>query len=141
MKIWNLLLRVYFPLSNSTRRFLEMESLLQNFVISYFTFTYLSCMNGFPFAVNNFALNLIKKVKLPLSTQCKKSLNECHQTINTLLLRESTCARVSFLKKLQAQSCNFVKKETLAKVFFRWTLWNFWEHIFYGTPSIAPSEL
>ena len=30
-------------------------------------------------------------------------------------LQENTCARVSFLIKLQA--CNFIKKETLAQVF------------------------
>ena len=36
---------------------------------------------------------------------------------------QNTCARVSFLKKLQAlglrpaQACNFIKKETLAQVF------------------------
>ena len=28
-----------------------------------------------------------------------------------------TCARVSFLIKLQASACNFIKKETLAQVF------------------------
>ena len=28
--------------------------------------------------------------------------------------RENTCARVSFLIKLQASACNFIKKETLA---------------------------
>ena len=44
--------------------------------------------------------------------------------------RENACARVSFLKKLQAQSCNFIKKEALAQVFFWWTLWNFWEDLF-----------
>ena len=31
--------------------------------------------------------------------------------------QESTCARVSFLIKLQAEACNFIKKETLAEVF------------------------
>ena len=29
----------------------------------------------------------------------------------------NTCATVSFLVKLQASSCNFIKKETLAQVF------------------------
>ena len=29
----------------------------------------------------------------------------------------NTCARVSFLIKLQVSACNFVKKETLAQVF------------------------
>ena len=34
-------------------------------------------------------------------------------------LQESTCARVSFLIKLQAEAeaCNFINKETLAQVF------------------------
>ena len=31
--------------------------------------------------------------------------------------QESTCARVSFLIKLQSQVCNFIKKEALAQVF------------------------
>ena len=31
--------------------------------------------------------------------------------------QEKTCARVSFLIKLQASTCNFIKKETLVQVF------------------------
>ena len=31
--------------------------------------------------------------------------------------QENTCARASFLIKLQASPCNFIKKETLAQVF------------------------
>ena len=31
--------------------------------------------------------------------------------------QENICARVSFLIKLQAEPCNFIKKETLAQVF------------------------
>ena len=31
--------------------------------------------------------------------------------------QENTCARVSFLIKLQALACSFIKKETLAQVF------------------------
>ena len=31
--------------------------------------------------------------------------------------QENNCAKVSFLIKLQAQSCNFIKKETLTQVF------------------------
>ena len=31
--------------------------------------------------------------------------------------QENTCARVSFLISLQADACNFIKKETLAQVF------------------------
>ena len=32
--------------------------------------------------------------------------------------QENTCARASFLIKLKASSCNFIKKETLAQMFF-----------------------
>ena len=31
--------------------------------------------------------------------------------------KENTCARVSFLVKLQAKVCNFIKKETLTQMF------------------------
>ena len=31
--------------------------------------------------------------------------------------QENTCARVSFLMKLQVEACNFIKNETLAQVF------------------------
>ena len=31
--------------------------------------------------------------------------------------QENTCARVSFLIKLQTEACNFIKKETLTQVF------------------------
>ena len=31
--------------------------------------------------------------------------------------QESTCATASFVIKLQASACNFIKKETLARVF------------------------
>ena len=31
--------------------------------------------------------------------------------------QENTCEKVSFLIKLQAEACNFIKKETLAQVF------------------------
>ena len=41
---------------------------------------------------------------------CKKMFLEISQSS-----QENTCARVSFLIKLQA--CNFIKKETLAQVF------------------------
>ena len=36
---------------------------------------------------------------------------------NSQKSQENTCARVSFLIKLQAEACNFVKKETLVRVF------------------------
>ena len=31
--------------------------------------------------------------------------------------QENICARISFLIKLQAEACNFIKKETLAQLF------------------------
>ena len=39
---------------------------------------------------------------------------------------ENTCARVSFLMKLQALACNFIKKETLARpaTLFKKRLWH-----------------
>ena len=43
---------------------------------------------------------------------CKKMFLEISQ--NSL---ENTCTRASFLIKLQAEACNFTKKETLAQVF------------------------
>ena len=37
--------------------------------------------------------------------------------------QENTCARVSFLMKLQVKANNFIKKETDTDVFL-WILWN-----------------
>ena len=52
----------------------------------------------------------------------------------------STCARVSFLIKLQSQAYNFIKKEALAQVFSC----SFYEisksNFFYRTPLVAASE-
>ena len=39
--------------------------------------------------------------------------------------QENTCARVSFLIKLLAEACNFIKKETLVHIFFCEVLQNF----------------
>ena len=47
--------------------------------------------------------------------------------------QESTCARVSFLIKLQA--CNLIEKETLAHVFPYKFLQNFEEHLFLQNTS------
>ena len=44
---------------------------------------------------------------------CKKVLLEISQNP-----QENTCARVPFLIKMQAETCNFLKNETLAQVFF-----------------------
>ena len=54
--------------------------------------------------------------------------------------QESTCARVSFLIKLQVEACNLIKKETLAQVFSC----EFWEisknTFFHRTPLVAASK-
>ena len=39
--------------------------------------------------------------------------------------QENTCARTSFLIKLQVEAGNFIKKEALAQGVFLWILWNF----------------
>ena len=53
--------------------------------------------------------------------------------------QENTCARVSFLIKLQALACNFVEKQTLSQVFS----WVFCEiskdNLSYRTPPMAAS--
>ena len=55
--------------------------------------------------------------------------------------QENTCARVSFLIKLQAQACNFIIKETLAQVFFC-EFCEISQNIFsYRTPPVAASVL
>ena len=54
--------------------------------------------------------------------------------------QENTCARVSFLINLQAEACNFIKKETLALVFsceFRKISKNTFS---YRTPPLSASE-
>ena len=40
-------------------------------------------------------------------------------------LQENTCAGVSFLIKLYAEACNFIKKEDSGTVVFLWILRNF----------------
>ena len=54
-------------------------------------------------------------------------------------LQENTRVTVSFLIKLQAEDCNFIKEESLIQVFFC----EFWEifknTFFYRTPPVAPS--
>ena len=54
--------------------------------------------------------------------------------------QEDTCARVSFLLKLQAGACKFIKKETLAQLssceFSKITKNTF----FYGTHLVAASN-
>ena len=54
--------------------------------------------------------------------------------------RENTCARVSFLIKLQAETCSFIKKETLAQV-FSCEFCEISKNTFsYRTPPVAASD-
>ena len=54
---------------------------------------------------------------------------------------ENTCARVSFLIKLRASACNFIKKEALAQVFFC-EFYEICENTFsYKTTPVAASFL
>ena len=54
--------------------------------------------------------------------------------------QESTCARVTFLIKLQAEACNFIKTETLAKVFSHKFCKIFKNTFLHRTPPVAASE-
>ena len=54
--------------------------------------------------------------------------------------QENTCARVSFLRKLQTEACNFIKRETLAQV-FSCEFYKISKNTFsYRTPPVAASE-
>ena len=53
--------------------------------------------------------------------------------------QENTCARVSFLIKLQAQASKFIKKETLTQVFSCELCKNPKNTFFYRTPPVATS--
>ena len=55
--------------------------------------------------------------------------------------RENTCARVSFLIKLQAEVCNFIKKEILAQVFYCEFCEISRNTFSYRTPSVAASDI
>ena len=53
--------------------------------------------------------------------------------------KENTCARVSLLINLQAEACNFIKKETLAQV-FSCEFFEISKNTFsYVTPPVAAS--
>ena len=65
---------------------------------------------------------------------CKKVLLEISQNS-----QENTCARVSFLIKLKAKACNFIKKETLAQVFSREFFKISKNTFFHRTPLLAVS--
>ena len=79
----------------------------------------------------------VKKVFLEISQNSQE--NTCAKVYFLIKLQADTCVRVSFLIKLQA-ACIFIKKETLAQVFFC----EFWEisknTFFYRTPLVAASE-
>ena len=53
--------------------------------------------------------------------------------------QENTCGRVSFLIKLQAEACNFIKKETLTQE-FSYEFFEISKNTFsYRTPPVAVS--
>ena len=56
-------------------------------------------------------------------------------------LQENICARVSFLIKLQASACNFIKKETLTQMFSCEFCKIFKSTIFYRTLRWPPPTL
>ena len=76
---------------------------------------------------------------------CIEVVQACNFTIaqtcsvKRLFLKISHCARVSFLIKLQALACNFIKKETLAQVFSCEFCENFENNFFYRTPPAIAS--
>ena len=55
--------------------------------------------------------------------------------------QENTCTRFTFLIKLQASACNFIKKETLAQVFFCEFCEISKNTLSYRTPLVAASVL
>ena len=50
--------------------------------------------------------------------------------------QENTCARVSFLIKLQTEACNYIKKDSGTDVFL-WILRKFYGDLFYKTSATA----
>ena len=55
--------------------------------------------------------------------------------------QENTCTIVSFLMKLQASACNFIKKGILARVYSVRFCEIFKNTFFYRTPLVAASQL
>ena len=73
--------------------------------------------------------------KQPPEVVCeKKHLQKFHK------IHYSTCARVSFLIKLQSTACNFIKKDTLAQVLSCEFCKNFKNSFFYRATAVAASE-
>ena len=74
--------------------------------------------SNFIFIISIFAKNRLNHMSLffleAVAQRCsvKKVFLEISQNS-----QENTCARVSFLIKLRALACNFIKKETLGQVF------------------------
>ena len=80
-----------------------------------------------------------------ISEQYRSSQPEC--SVRKVLLespqssQKNTCARVSFLIKLQVSACNFLKKETLAQVFFCEFCEISTNNFSYRTPPVVASEM
>ena len=65
--------------------------------------------SGVAFSVNTLAYLQKQSLGCILSREVTLKISKNSQ--------EDTCARVSFLVKLQAKACNFIKKGTVAQVF------------------------
>ena len=63
-----------------------------------------------------FCCQFLKKLIIKTETAPRGALSKNFLKISQNL-QENTCARVSFLTKLQAEICNFINKETMVQVF------------------------
>ena len=62
---------------------------------------------------------MLKIVSLKIETEAATRVVLCEKVFLKILQnsQENTCARASFLIKLQAWVCNFIEKDTLIQVF------------------------
>ena len=82
------------------------------------------CLQGniyMPFSLNFFSLFRLRAIPFKIPFYLQKQHRRCSVTKgvirNFVKFRENTCARVSFLLKLQDEGFNFNKKEALVRVF------------------------
>ena len=84
-------------------------------------------------------VRLLEKVQFTETVSQKYSVKKVFLEISQNS-QENTCARVSFLIKLQVSVCNSIKKETLAQV-FSCEFYGISKNTFsYRTPPVAASE-
>ena len=69
---------------------------------------------------------------------CKKGILKNLKILQSL--QKNTFARVSFLIKLQAKACNFIKKEALAQV-LSCGFCEIFKNIFYRRPPVVAFEM